>query len=146
MDTVIDIGTNLAIIACIIFSLHIIRKGVIFVYSKIVKKPFFYAKRTDDIYSKVQDLFLFKVEQEALNKEIIKKLDEHKKLILDSNKFRVSGRIVDFENDLNNGLEKSDAQFQDICTSYDYYKNELKGNSYVDQKMENIRAYMKKRK
>ena len=62
----------------------------------------------------------------------------------DLNKFRIRSRIVDFANDLQNGCKKSDIQFKNILDEYDYYKDVLKENSYVDKQVEIIKKYMHK--
>jgi hypothetical protein len=52
--------------------------------------------------------------------------------------------IIQFADDLRSGAKRSAVAYKHVLQSYDYYKNVLKANSYVDDEIEFIKKEWKK--
>lgn len=65
-------------------------------------------------------------------KDIQKTLECNHTEIIESEKYRLKGEIIDFAEDLRNGAQKSSVAYQHIHNSYSRYKK-LGGNGYIDE-------------
>lgn len=62
---------------------------------------------------------------------VVKKIDK-----MDEQQCKVF--LVDFMNDIEDGVEKDEVQFKLAHDIYDHYINDLKGNSYIHDKWERV--------
>lgn len=79
------------------------------------------------------------------NKSITSKLDQMIHVNDKSEAKYIRYVIVQFADDLRNGRHRSDVAYKNILEYYDYYKNYLHQNSYVDDEIAFIKERMKER-
>lgn len=81
---------------------------------------------------------------QLLNKEITSKLDHMIKINHKVETKNIRHIIVQFADDLRNGSHRSEVSYRSILEYYDYYKNHLKENSYIDKEIAFIKDWMAK--
>ena len=71
-----------------------------------------------------------------------KKLKRQNKMISEFERNRIRGELLNFAEDLKNGIQKSSVAYQHAFSIYEKYKR-LGGNSYIDSAFEYIRLKQK---
>lgn len=110
-----------------------------------------------DIDLRNEELFATKTEMESEASELLKALRSSNievtgkidKLMLINHKVETKNIrhvIVQFADDLRNGLRRSDTSYRNVMEYYDYYKNNLHENSYIDSEIEYIQKAMRENK
>jgi hypothetical protein len=56
----------------------------------------------------------------------------------------IRNMIIQFADDLRSGAKRSTVAYKHVLHSYDYYKNVLKANSYIDEEVQFIKAEWKR--
>lgn len=109
-------------------------------------------KQTKEILDSVEKNYISLTDDEECHKEFRKEISHIKELVqaIDSksderDRAYIRQEILYFAKRLREGEVIGELEYKNVLEFYDYYKNTLKGNSYIDDEMAYIKKEMRKR-